>query len=139
MRSDFTKKYPEIAKAWLKTELEAQQFILDPKNWAEVGRIVNGQTDGITPKMAWFSLYGRVPDDRGGSAVRDTKPFVFSADIKTHLASTYTFLHEAKVIDVGVAPEGAIDDSIAQSVLKEAGVTSPLGEIKALDVSKAPN
>ncbi len=138
MRSDFTKKYPEVAKAWLKTELEAQQFILDPKNWEEVGRIVNGQTDGITPRMAWFSLYGRVPEDRGGSAVRDTKPFVFSADIKKHLASTYTFLHDAKVIDVGVAPDGAIDDSMAQAVLKDAGITSPLGEIKALDVSKSP-
>lgn len=138
MRADFTAKNPDLAKAWLKTELEAQQFILDPKNWEEVGNIVKDQTEGISPRMAWFSLFGRVPDERGGSAIRDTKPFVFSADIKTHLDSTYTFLHQAKVIDVDKAPDGAIDDSIAQAVLKEAGAKSPLGEIKALDVGKSP-
>ncbi len=138
MRSDFVAKYPDVAKAWLKTELEAQQFLLDPKNWEEVGNIVKGQTEGITPKMAWFSLYGRVPDVRGGSAIRDTKPFTFSADIKKHLDSTYTFLHQVKVIDVDKAPEGAIDDTIAQAVLKDAGAKSPLGEIKALDASKGP-
>ncbi len=138
MRADFTQKNPDVAKAWLKTELEAQQFILDPKNWAEVGRIVKGQTEGISPTMAWFSLFGRVPDARGGSAIRDTKPFVFSDTVKEHLGSTYTFLHQAKVIDVDKAPDGAIDDSIAQAVLKEAGAKSPLGEIKALDVAKAP-
>jgi NitT/TauT family transport system substrate-binding protein len=138
MRADFVSKNPEVAKAWLKTELEAQRFILDPKNWAEVGRIVKGQTEGITSKMAWFSLFGRVPDDRGGSEIRDTKPFTFSDEIKKHVAATYTFLHEVKVIDVGEAPEGAIDDSLAQAVLKEAGLTAPLGEIKALDASQAP-
>lgn len=138
MRADFVAKYPDLAKAWLKTELEAQQFLLDPKNWEEVGNIVKGQTEGITPKMAWFSLYGRVPDVRGGSAIRDTKPFTFSADIKKHLDSTYTFLHQVKVIDVDKAPEGAIDDSIAQAVMKDAGAKSPLGEIKALDAAKGP-
>lgn len=138
MRADFTSKNPEVAKAWLATELEAQKYILDPKNWAEVGRIVQGQTEGITPRMAWFSLFGRIPDDRGGSAIRDTKPFTFSDEIRKHVDSTYTFLHEVKVIDVDKAPEGAIDDSLAQAVLKEAGATSPLGEIKALDVSQAP-
>ena len=138
MRSDFIAKNPELAKAWLKTELEAQQFLLDPKNWEEVGNILKGQTEGITPKMAWFSLYGRIPDVRGGSAIRDTKPFTFSADIKKHLDSTYTFLHQVKVIDVDKAPEGAIDDSLAQAVLKDAGVKSPLGEIKAVEASKGP-
>jgi len=138
MRTDFASKNPAVAKAWLATELEAQQFILDPRNWEEVGNIVKAQTEGITAKMAWFSLFGRVPDDRGGSAIRDTKPFVFSADVKSHLDSTYAFLHQAKVIDVDKAPEGAIDDAMAQAVLKEAGTRSPLGEIKALDASKAP-
>ncbi|MFV0367660.1 MAG: ABC transporter substrate-binding protein [Hyphomicrobiaceae bacterium] len=138
MRAAFTSQNPGVAKAWLKAELEAQRFILDPKNWAEVGRIVKDQTEGITTKMAWFSLYGRVPDDRGGSAIRDTKPFIFNDDIRSHVDSTYTFLHEAKVIAIGKAPEGAIDDTLAQEVLKEAGLTSPLGEITALDTSQAP-
>jgi NitT/TauT family transport system substrate-binding protein len=138
MRADFVEKNPEVAKAWLKTELEAQQFILDPKNWVEVGEIVKSQTEGITARMAWFSLFGRVPDERGGSATRDTKPFTFSADVKSHVAGTYSFLHQVKVIDIDKAPDGAIDDSLAQAVLKDAGLQSPLGKIEAADVSAGP-
>ncbi|KUO69381.1 MAG: hypothetical protein APF80_09220 [Alphaproteobacteria bacterium BRH_c36] len=138
MHPALVKNQPEIAKAWLKTELEAQQFILDPKNAEEVGRIVSEQTEGITPKMAWFSLYGRVPDERGGSATRDTKPFIIDDVVKAHAKETYKFLHEVKVIHVGEPPEGAIDDTLAREVLKEAGAKSPLGEIKALDASAYP-
>jgi hypothetical protein len=43
-----------------------------------------------------------------------------------------------KVIDVDKAPAGAIDDSIAVAVAKEKGQTTPLGVIKPLDASKAP-
>jgi hypothetical protein len=39
---------------------------------------------------------------------------------------------------VDKAPDGAIDDTMAQAVLKETGANSPLGEITALDASKAP-
>lgn len=138
MHPKLIKGQPEIAKAWLRTELEAQQFVLDPKNWEEVGRIVKGQTEGITARMAWYSIYGRVPDDRGGSPTRDTKPFVFGDDVKKHVASTYSFLSETKVIDVATAPEGALDDSLARQVLDEAKVKWPLGEIKAVDLDKAP-
>lgn len=138
MRADFIQKNPEIAKAWLKAELEAQRFILDPKNWEEVGKIVQSQTEGITQKMAWFSLFGQVPPARGGSVLRDTKPFVFDAAVLKHVTSTYTFLHSVKVIDVDKAPAGALDDSIARAVAKETGTAVPLGVIKPMDVSKAP-
>lgn len=138
MREDFVKKHPDIAKGWLMAELEAQQFILDPKNWNEVAEIVKSQTNGITSAMAWYSIFGAVPAQRGGSPLRDTKPFVFDDQVIKHLTETYTFLHDAKVIDTGKAPAGAIDDSLAREVAKEKKVALPLGVIKPLDVSKAP-
>lgn len=138
MREDFVKKHPDIAKGWLKAELEAQQFILNPDNWVKVAEIVKGQTQGITAGMAWFSIFGAVPPERGGSPLRDEKPFVFDDRIKEQLDGTYTFLHEAKVIDMDKAPPGAIDDAIARTVARESGVKLPLGVIKPLDVSKAP-
>lgn len=138
VRSDFIEKHPDIVKAWLETEIEAQQFVLDPKNWEEVGRIVKEQTEGINAKVAWFSIYGRIPDARGGSAVRDTKPFVFSDEVKRELESTYKFLHQAKVIDVDSPPEGALDDSIARAALKDAGLSAPLGQIQAVEASAGP-
>ena len=43
-----------------------------------------------------------------------------------------------EVIDVDKAPAGAIDDSLARAVAKEAKLNVPLGIITPLDVSRAP-
>lgn len=100
--------------------------------------MVRSQTEGITTRMAWFSLYGAVPPSRGGSPLRDEKPFTFDSREHAHLATIYTFLHKVKVIDVDKPPPGTIDDSIAVAVAKNKGQKTPLGIIKPLDVSKAP-
>jgi NitT/TauT family transport system substrate-binding protein len=138
MRDDLVTQRPDVVEAWMKTELEAQRFVLDPKNWTKVAEIVKSQTAGITVTMAWFSLYGAIPAAAGGSPVRDEKPFVFDERIHQQLATIYKFLHDTKVIDVAEAPTGALDDSVARKVAKQAGVALPLGSIKAQDISKAP-
>jgi NitT/TauT family transport system substrate-binding protein len=138
MREDFATGQPEIAKAWIRAELEAQLFLLDPKNWEKAAELVRSQTEGISTRMAWFSLFGAVPPERGGSPLRDEKPFTFDARVRKHLETIYAFLSKAQVIDVDKAPEGAIDDSLAVTVAKDAGQAVPLGVIKPLDISKAP-
>ena len=138
MREDFIKQRPDIVEAWLKTELEAQRYILDPKNWTKVAEFVKGQTAGITVPMAWFSIYGAIPASAGGSPTRDEKPFIIDDRVRKLLDETYVYLKETKAIDVDKAPPGAIDDAIARKVVKDAKVTVPLGIIKAVDASKAP-
>jgi sulfonate transport system substrate-binding protein len=138
MREDFVKQHPEIAKDWLKAEIEAQQYVLNPANWDKVAAIVKGQTTGISPAMAWFSLYGKVPPKDGGSPLRDTKPFVFTNDVNSLLDGAYKFLYEVQVISVSAPPPGALNDSLAREVAKEVGVALPLGQIKPEDASKAP-
>ena len=138
MREDFMKQRPDIVEAWLKTELEAQQYVIDPKNWTKVAEFVKSQTAGITVPMAWFSIYGAIPAAAGGSPIRDEKPFVFDDRVSKLLAETYVYLRQAKVIDVDKPAPGALDDSIARKVAKAANVSLPLGTIKAQDVSKAP-
>ena len=138
MREDFMKQRPDIVEAWLKTELEAQRYVLDPKNWTKVAEFVKGQTAGITVPMAWFSIYGAIPKSAGGSPVRDEKPFVFDDRVRKLLDETYVYLHNTKAIDVDKPAPGALDDSIARKVAKDAKVAVPLGTITAQDVSKAP-
>src|SRR5437667_62830 len=138
MREDFIKARPDIVEAWLRTELEAQQYVLDPKNWTKVAEFVKSQTAGITVPMAWFSIYGAIPAAAGGSPIRDEKPFVFDQRVRKLLAETYLYLHQAKVIDVDKPAPGALDDSFARKVAQAAGVTLPLGIIKAQDLSKLP-
>ena len=138
MREDFMKARPDIVEAWLKTEMEAQQYVIDPKNWTKVAEFVKGQTAGITVPMAWFSLYGAIPRAAGGSPIRDEKPFVFDDRVRKLLDETYVYLKEVKAIDVDKPPPGALDDSIARKVARDAKVSLPLGVINAQDVSKAP-
>lgn len=138
MREDFMKSRPDIVEAWLKTELEAQRFVLDPGNAVKVAEIVKAQTTGITVPMAWFSLYGAIPASAGGSKERDEKPFVFDDRVKKLLAETYVYLHNSKAIDVDKPAPGALDDSMARKVAKDANATLPLGKIMAQDLSKAP-
>ena len=129
MRADFVQKHPDLALGWLKAELEAQMFIMDPKNWDEVARIVSEQATGISPAMAWHSLFGAIPAQCGGAPERDTKPFIFTPQVLELLKGTYEFLHESKVINVSAPPAGAIDDSLALKAAKEMGVKVPLGAI----------
>jgi len=88
--------------------------------------------------MAWFSLYGHIPASAGGSPIRDEKPFVFDDRVQKLLAETYVYLKESKAIDVDKPAPGALDDSIARKVARDAKVSLPLGTITAQDVSKAP-
>ncbi|MDQ3187877.1 MAG: ABC transporter substrate-binding protein [Pseudomonadota bacterium] len=138
MREDFMKARPDIVEAWLKTELEAQQYVIDPKNWTKVAEFVKGQTAGITVPMAWFSLYGAIPPAAGGSPIRDEKPFVFDDRVRKLLDETYVYLREVKAIDVDKPAPGALDDSIARKVAREAKVSLPLGVINAQNVSAVP-
>ena len=138
MRAEFVEKHPEIAKAWLRAELEAQEFVLDPKNWKQVAEIVSAQATGITPSMAWYSIYGAVPVENGGAPERDTKPFVFTPAVMDLLDGTYVFLKAVKVISVDKAPPGALDDSLAREVVKEAKAPTPLGVVIPKDKSQFP-
>lgn len=138
MREDFMRDHPAIAEGWLKAELEAQRYVLDPRNWTKVAQFVHQQTIGVTPRMAWFSLYGAIPHKFGGSAIRDEKPFVFDTAVRAFFERTYGHLHRAGLIDVDHPPPGAIDDTVARKVAADAGVTLPLGMVRARSLSAAP-
>src|SRR5437773_10723781 len=101
------KQRPDIVEAWLKTELEAQQYVIDPKNWSKVAEFVKSQTAGITVPMAWFSIYGAIPAAAGGRPIRDETPFVSDHRVHKLLAQTYVHLHQAKVLDVDKPSRGA--------------------------------
>ena len=47
MDKEFTDKHPDVAKSWLKAELDAQRFLADPANADEIVRIAQSQTEGF--------------------------------------------------------------------------------------------
>jgi len=142
MRSDFMKNHPDVAKGYLRSELEAQRFLLDPSNWAKVTEIVSKYATGVPKKVLWYSLYGRVPSD-SKEDVREWKDFFFNDKEKANIAAVTPLLFKNKVIAIEKLKDGTVDDSLAREVFKEAGYkpfsdTVTLGVIKGAKASECP-
>jgi len=141
MRKDFIEKYPAFAKGYLRSELEAQRYVLDPKNWSKVIDIVAKHATGIPKRVLWYSIYGQIPAD-SKEPVREWKSFYFNDLERKNIAEVGPFLLKDKRIK-DLPPAGSVDDSLARQVFKEAGYTpvSPtatLGVIKGAPAKACP-
>ena len=132
MRADLIKQRPDVAKAWLNAELDAQLFLGDPKNAMEVAAMATQQSTGFTEKMMWHSLYGQSPAAIGGVPVRMQMPFTLTPEVVAQINESAAFLFTIKSIHVEKLRPDALMNDMAQQVLKERGLTSPVGQVKAL-------
>ncbi len=142
MRADFMEKNPEVAKGYIRSELEAQRYILDPANQEKVIEMVAKYATGIPKRILWYSIYGKVPAGHP-DPVREWKNFYFTERERGYVDIVTPFLLNEKVINVSELPEGTIDDSIARQVFKESGYTpfsdkAVLGVIEGQPASKSP-
>jgi NitT/TauT family transport system substrate-binding protein len=138
MRQDLIAARPDVVKAWLNAELDAQLFIADPKNAAEVIRMAKEQTTGFSERVLWFSLYGTYPQTFGGAPVRNYMHYTFTPETRELIKRAAAFLHSIKSINVEQVRPEAIQASWTEEILKERGLKAPIGEIKALPDSQAP-
>jgi len=131
-RKDFMDKNPDIVKAWLKSEIEAQMWYYDPRNHAEVLQIAQKYVTGFSHKALWFALAGLLPEPYYGGPIRDEKPFVWNDTIAALQVGVVDFLAANKVVPSNKLPDGAIDDSLGRAAMKEMHVSSPLITLKAV-------
>jgi NitT/TauT family transport system substrate-binding protein len=122
---------PDIVKAWLEAELDAQLYLADSKNSMDVSRMAMEQTTGFTQKALWYSAYGTYPPSVGGTETRFTMPFTFTPEAKDLLAKAAKFLVEIKSIKSDLRSE-AVNATFADDVLKARGLKAPVGSVKAL-------
>lgn len=132
MRADLIKQRPDIVKAWLNAELDAQLFLADPKNAMEVAAMATQQTTGFTEKMLWASMYGRYAEEAGGSPVRLTLHYTLTPPVMALIGEAATFLHSIKSINVDKLRADAVMPEFTQAILKERGLTAPIGKVMAL-------
>lgn len=132
MRHDLIKQRPDVAKAWLNAELDAQLFLADPKNAGEVARMAKEQSTGFTEKILWSSMYGKNPADVGGADTRLTLPYLITPDVRKMIDNATAFLFSIKSINVEKLRPEAIMPEFAEAVLKERGLSAPVGVVKAL-------
>jgi NitT/TauT family transport system substrate-binding protein len=131
-RKDYMDEHPDIVKAWLKSEIEAQMWYCDPRNHAEVLQIAQKYVKGFSHKALWFSLAGLLPEPYYGGPTRDEKLFVWNDAVTELQSRVLQFLAANKVIPSATLLDGAIDDSLAREAMKEMGVSSPLVTIPAV-------
>ena len=138
MRYDLIRQRPDVVKAWMQAELDAQLFIADPKNAPEVIKMAREQTTGFSERVLWTSLYGRHPDSAGGGDVRNILHYTFTPEARELISRAAAFLHSIKSINTPQVRPEAIDARWTEEVLKERGIKAPIGQVKALPDSQAP-
>jgi NitT/TauT family transport system substrate-binding protein len=121
---------PDVAKAWLEGELDAQLYFADPRNAMEVSKMAVGQTTGFSQKSLWNSAYGTYPEAEGGTPIRITLPYGFSPDAMALIQKAGKFLVEIKSIKEDIRPEAVVPSFVAE-ILKERNLQMPVGEVKA--------
>lgn len=134
MRADLIKARPDVVKAWLNAELDAQMFLADPKNAAEVIKIAAEQTTGFTPRVLWYSLYG----DYGAGKSRIDLHYTFTPEAMDLIGKATEFLHSIKTINTPKLRAEAVMPEFTQQVLAERKLKAPIGNVPALPDAQAP-
>lgn len=135
MREDLIRTRPDVVKAWLNAELDAQLFLADPANAQEIARMAMEQTTGFTERALWSSMFLRYPDTAGGADQRLLLPFTITPEMQALITDATAFLYSIKSINVDKLRPEAVMPELTQAVLKERGLTSPIGAVKALPES----
>ncbi len=131
MRADLIKSRPDVVKAWLNAELDAQLFLADPANANAIIDMAMAQTTGFPRAAMARALYGAYPDQT--QKVRFSLPFAFTPEAMDLISKATTFLHEIKTINVSKLREEAIMTEFTEAVLKERGLSAPVGMVPVMD------
>jgi len=130
MRGDFIDRHPDLAQGYLKAELEALQFMTDPKNQEKAVQMIAKYAVGIPKRAIWYSLYGQIPHQVGGTTPKQSFTFIIDDNIRKNINDVWAFQFKQKLVATERPYDNTIDDRIARKILAEAGLKPPIGEIK---------
>ena len=137
MLNDLITQRPDVHRAWLEAELDAQLFLADLNNAAEVSKLAEQQTEQMDRKVLWASLYGENPKDAGGGEVTLQLDYIVNERVQKLITEATEFLNSlpAKPAASPKVRDGAVDDKVAREVLAKRGLNSPVSVIKGQPLS----
>ena len=138
MRADLIKQRPDVVKAWMNAELDAQLFLADPKNADEIIKMAKSETTGFSDRALWYSLYGTYPASEGGTKTRVNLHYAITPEARSLIDKATAFLFSIKSINVEKLRPEAVMPEFAEAVLKERGIKAPIGDVNAMPDSMAP-
>ena len=125
------KQRPDVVKAWLEAELDAELYFADSKNAMSVTEMAKSQTTGFPEKALWASAFGKIPKSEGGTDTRITLAYGFTPEANALIKKASKFLVEIKSIKSDIRPD-AVMSQFTADILKARKLTAPVGEVKAL-------
>jgi NitT/TauT family transport system substrate-binding protein len=131
MRGDLIDQRPDVVKAWLNAELDAQLMMADPANTMKIVAMAKSQTTGFDEKVLWKSLVGSYSDAEGGTPVRIELAYTITPKAAALIEKATKFLHEINSIKTSTLRTDAVRPEFANEILKERGLTAPIGQIMA--------
>ena len=132
MNAELIKQRPDVVKAWLNAELDAQQFLMDPKNSDELIRLVSTQTTGFPAKSLWKAMYGNYIPNGSVPQTRLELPFALTPEVMGLIQTGATFLNSIKAIPSSTLRPDAVMPQFVAEVLQERNLKAPLGVVSAL-------
>jgi len=135
MRGDLIEQRPDIVKAFLNAELDAQLFVSDPKNESEIVGIFAAANPTFSKKVFWQTLYGTYPGEEQETKVRLSFQLAFTQRVMEIINKDVSFLHSMKAIAVDKIRSNAVMPEFADAVLSERGLKPPVGHVFALSKS----
>jgi NitT/TauT family transport system substrate-binding protein len=136
MRADLIKQRADVVKGWLEAELEAEQFVADPKNADQVVKLLKAQTTGFSDEVLFKALFGFYAKEAGGSPVRLTLPFAFTPEALELIKKDTAFLHGIKSISTPQLADDAVIPDATEAILKEHNLNIPAGVVQATQTAK---
>jgi sulfonate transport system substrate-binding protein len=121
---------PDVVKAWLQAELDAEKYFADPKNAMAIAGMAESQTTGFPEKALWQSAFGTTAKESGGTDTRITLAYGFTPEAMDLIQKASKFLVEIKSISAEIRPDAVMPQFTAE-ILKAQGLTAPAGEVKA--------
>ena len=99
---------PDVVKAWLEAELDAELYFADSKNAMDIARMATSQTTGFPEKALWASAFGQNSKSAGGTDDRITLAYGFTPEAKDLIQKASKFLVEIKSIKSEIRPEAVM-------------------------------
>ena len=131
MRADLIKQRPDVVRGWLEAELDAEQFIADPKNADQVVKLLKAHTTGFSEEEFYKALFGSYSEKTGGSPVRLTLSFAFMPEALELVKKDAAFLYGAKTISIPQLAYDALITDATEAILNERNLKIPAGVVKA--------